>query len=129
MAELVLRSKIKRRKIKWWDVHSCGISAEVNSSVSRNSGIALSEVGISSEGFKPKQLTQKMIDGSDIVITMTSSQKQLLEGCGNIVSMKDIAGYDIPDPYGGDIGIYRKTLQAIETACDKIIEDYILKQN
>jgi protein-tyrosine-phosphatase len=126
MAELILRSKIKERKIKWWDVHSCGINAAVGSSISKNSKIVLSEIGINCQDFTPVQLTQKKIEGSNIVITMTELQKQLLEDCGNVVCISDICGYEIPDPYGGDIQLYRTTRKAIESACDKIIEKYIL---
>jgi protein-tyrosine-phosphatase len=127
MAEAILRKKIKERKIKWWDVQSCGINAEVNSTISKNSALALKEMGIDCGGFKPRQLRQKYMDASFLVITMTTSQKQLLEGCGNILCVKDICGYDIPDPYGGDLNVYRVTCNAIDKACDKIIENYILK--
>ena len=43
MAEAILRSKIKKQKIKWWDVSSCGIFAEVGGSVSPLSMQALEE--------------------------------------------------------------------------------------
>jgi protein-tyrosine-phosphatase len=84
-------------------------------------------MGIKVSNFKPRQLRQKYMDASAVVITMTTSQKQLLEGCGNIVCIKDICGYDIPDPYGGDLNIYRATCVAIEKACDRVIDEYILK--
>ena len=126
MAELILRSEIKKRKIKWWDVASCGISAEVGGCISQNSKLALDEIGISSDKFTPRQLTQKRIEASVLVITMTSSQKQIIEGCGNVVSMKDICGYDIPDPYGCSLEQYRNTRNAIYNACEIIINNYIL---
>jgi protein-tyrosine-phosphatase len=127
MAEYILRTKIKMRKIKWWDVSSCGINAEVGGTMSDFSMQALSEMGIEIEGFKPKQLTQKIIDSSEVVITMTAMQKQLLEGCGNIMCISDICGYEIADPYGKDYTTYRATCLQIEKACDKIIDDLILQ--
>jgi protein-tyrosine-phosphatase len=127
MAELILRKKIKERKIKWWDVLSCGIHAEVGGTISNNSFQALTELGINAEGFKPKQLTQKIIDGCEIVITMTALQKQLLEGCGNIICISDVCGYEIADPYGKDLTAYRLACTQIEQACDKIIEKIITK--
>ncbi len=126
MAELILRTMIKQKKIKWWDVSSCGINAEIGSTISENSRLALEEIGISAEKFAPKQLKQKIIEGSVLVITMTSAQKQLLEGCGNVVSFRDICGYDIPDPYGGSFELYKKTRNAIYSACELIINNYIL---
>ena len=46
MAEALLRSKIKKNKIKWWDTASCGINAEIGGSISQNSRLALLEEGI-----------------------------------------------------------------------------------
>lgn len=125
MAEYLLRNKIKARKIRWWDVSSCGIRAEVGGTISKNSFAALAEKGISAEKFSPRQLTQKLIDSSTIVICMTAAQKQMLEACGNVFCIKDVCGYDVPDPYGYGIEQYRITRDAIDRACDYIIENYI----
>ena len=127
MAEALLRDIIKKCKIKWWDVSSRGINAEVGGTISPNSRQALSEVGIAVDNFAPKQLTQKTISASTLVICMTAAQKQILEACGNVTCVKDICGYDIPDPYGRDINAYRITRDALSAACDKIIENYIKK--
>lgn len=127
MAEALLRYEIKKRRIKWWDVLSRGISAEVGGNLSDNSRIALEEVGITVADFAPKQLTQKIIESSTLVITMTEAQKQMIEDCGNVRSVRDICGFDVPDPYGGDIDIYRVTRDALKTVCNAVIEDYILK--
>ncbi len=125
MAEYLLKSKIKKRKIKWWGVASCGIHAEVGGEMSENSRIALEEVGIKAEGFAPRQLTQKILDGATIVICMTATQKQILEGCGNVFCVKDVCGHDIPDPYGMGIETYRATRDALSHTCDLIIQNYI----
>lgn len=126
MAELILRSLLKKRKIRWWDASSCGIHAEVGGAISENAKIALNELEISSDKFSPKQLTQRLLDGSVLVVTMTSTQKQLLEGCGNVVSMKDVCGNEIPDPYGRDLNTYRITRNAIYHACESLIDKFIL---
>lgn len=126
MAEALLKDKIKSNKIKWWSVSSCGIHAEVGGGMSVNSITALQEVGISVKKFSPKQLTQKIISSSVLVVCMTASQKQLLEDCGNVICVKDICGYDVPDPYGCDIQAYRVARDAISKACDLIIKKFIL---
>lgn len=127
MAEALLRNEIKGRKIKWWDVSSCGIKAEVKGTLSANSKAVLTEIGLDLKGFKPRQLTQKFIDNSTIVITMTTEQKRLLEGCGNVKAIRELCGYDIPDPYGFGIEVYRDTRDALDLACHRIVENYILK--
>jgi protein-tyrosine-phosphatase len=125
MAEALLRTKIKRNKIRWWDVASCGIHAEIGGTISPNSKTALEDVGISVENFKPRQLTQKLIENSTIVICMTESQKKMLEACGNVYCIKDMCGYDVPDPYGCNLDAYKVTRDAISRACDIIIKNYI----
>lgn len=125
MAEALLRDGIKKNKIKWWSVSSCGINAEVGGTISRNSSAALAEIGIEADNFSPKQLTQKLIAANTIVICMTVAQKQMLEECGNVICVRDICGFDVPDPYGRDIQAYRATRDALRTVCDYIIENYI----
>lgn len=126
MAEAILRSYIKKRKIKWWDVSSCGINAEIGAPISKNSRLALSEMGIEVGDFKARQLKQSHIDKSALVITMTANQKQILEGCGNVRCISDFLGREVPDPYGRDLETYKACAKAIAAACDKIIETYIL---
>lgn len=125
MAEAILRHKLKTAKIRWWDVSSCGIRAEVGGTMSANSKAALAEIGISADDFAPRQLTQKIMDKSTIVICMTAAQKQMLEGCGHVFCVKDVCGYDVPDPYGYGLEEYRITRDALSRACDCIISDYI----
>lgn len=127
MAEAILRAEIKRRKIKWWDVSSCGIHAEVGGDISVNSKAALKEINVELKGFKPHQLTQKQIENSTLVITMTESQRRILEDCGNIRSVKEMCGFDIPDPYGYGIEVYRMTRDALISVCNSIVDNYILK--
>lgn len=127
MAEAILRDKLKRRKIRWWDVSSCGTNAEIGGDMTVNAKQALAELGIIVNDFHPRQLKQAFIEKSTVVITMTYAQKQLLEGCGNVLCVRDFCGYEIPDPYGGNLIVYKASCAAIAAACDKIIENYILK--
>ncbi len=122
MAERILHSMIKKQKIKWWDAISRGISAEVGSEISENSRLALAEIGLECDKFKPKQLTQKSISDSILVVCMTANQKQMLEDCGNVVCVRDLCGFDVPDPYGYGIEQYRKTRDALIIACKSVIK-------
>lgn len=127
MAEALLRADIKKRKIKWWDVTSRGINAEVGGKLSENSRVALEERGIVLSDFQPRQLTRGIIENSVLIVTMTESQKMLFGDGGNVRSVKDICGFDVPDPYGCGIEVYRMTRDILEIACKTIIEEYILK--
>src|SRR4051794_31599038 len=109
MAEALLRAEIKKRKIKWWDVTSRGLKAEVGGTLSRNSFLALQEQGIILSDFKPRQLTRGLIENCALIVTMTESQKQLFGYSGNVRCVKEICGYDVPDPYGCGLEVYKMT--------------------
>ncbi len=126
MAEALLRSKIKKNKIKFWDVASCGIHAEIGGKLSENSRLALQEIGLSLDKFMPRQLTQKRIAASTLVVCMTANQKLMLENCGNIVSIKDFFGVDVPDPFGMDLEAYRSTRAVLSEVCDFLVKNYII---
>lgn len=125
MAEALLRHRIKKNKIKWWDVASYGLHAEIGGQISANSLAALSEIGITVPSFTPRQLTRKVIAGSALVVCMTTAQKQALSQYPNVLCVKDICGYEVPDPYGRDLEAYRAARDAIARACDVIVKSFI----
>lgn len=127
MAEYILRAEIKKRKIKYVDAASAGIFVQKDSALSPNSAACLSALGLDYSKFKPRQLKHKMIENSYLVVCMTSAQKDLLNGYDHVLSAKDIAGFDIPDPYGQDIAAYRRVANCIYTVVDKIIKQYFAK--
>lgn len=128
MAEMILRAAIKKRKIKWWDVASCGVHAQKGAHINCDAALALNEAGIPvSDKFSSRQLTQKLIEASTLVITMTQSHRQMLEDCGNVVCITWFCGREIPDPYGAGIETYRLTRDILRKACDNIIDNFILK--
>ena len=127
MAEALLRAEIKKRKIKWWDVTSRGINAEVGGSLSLNSKLALEEKGIILSNFKPRQLTRNLIESCVLIVTMTESQKRLFGDSGNVRCVKEICGYEVPDPYGCGLEVYRMTRDILKLACETIVNEYILK--
>jgi protein-tyrosine-phosphatase len=124
MAEALLCEEIKKRKIKNVDVSSAGIFVNQDK-ISDNTLCFLKDRNIDYSVFKPKQLNQKMIENSNVVICMTKNQSSLLDGCGNVTSFEDLTGYDIPDPYGQDKQAYLNCAKAIERAIPVIIEKYI----
>lgn len=114
MAEAALRAELKRRKIRWYSVASAGIRAEAGSPMTQQSVLALQEAGIEAPaGFQARQLNAKMIKEAHAVICMTQSQLKLLQKCPNVTSLYEIAGREIPDPYGQSMDVYRVTLRAI----------------
>lgn len=128
MAEIILKTKFKLAGIKDIKVSSAGLSAEEGSKMSKNSFQALKLMGYKGYGFKSKQITEQMINKSDLVLCMTKSHKNALANFDNVYTIAQVTGLeDIIDPYGGNINVYVKTSHQIEDACNIILEQ-ILKQ-
>lgn len=124
MAEMIFRAEIKRRKIRFVDSASAGVFAEEGGTISQNGAACLSARGIDYSKFHPRQLKHKLIESSYAVVCMTAAQKELLNGFENVYSIKEICGFDIPDPYGCALPVYEDTARMIERACAALIEKF-----
>ena len=128
MAEAAMRKELRRRKITGFTVSSAGLRAEQGSVISPNSAQALTEAKISIlMTFKPRQLTEKMINEAHIVICMTQNHERALAKYPNVTSFPSLAGIDIPDPYGQSIDVYRVTLRRIRECIPLIIQKYCMQ--
>ena len=133
MAEAALRRELKRRKLSGFSVRSAGLSVQAGSTLSPNSAQALKEAKIPVlKSFKPRQLTQKMIKESVLVVCMTQAHLERLKEFPNATSFYELCGREIPDPYGLDIDAYRVTLRRIRECIPRVIsvlEDISIRQN
>lgn len=124
MAEAALRKELRRRRISGFSVASAGLQASVGGTITPESLQALTEAGISvNKTFKPRQITEKMIDGAHVVICMTEAQRARIARA-NVTSFYALAGREIPDPYGQGIDVYRSTLRAIRELLPLVIKTY-----
>ena len=65
-----------------------------------------------------------MLDKSDLVVTMTNQQKQHLPKMRKIISLADLIGQDIEDPFMQNLEVYVATAKQIQRALQKIV-DYL----
>lgn len=103
---------------------SAGIAAVKNSKTSKHSAILVKEnynVDISER--EAVQLTQDMLDNSDLALTMTSYMKDMLLSNfphmkNKVYSLNEYVGIkgDIADPFGGQIAIYNKTFNELKNS-------------
>lgn len=121
MAEAAFRKELKRRKISWYTVLSAGINAAEGLPMSADAKTALSEAKIAySDKFQSCILTRKVVDEAIAVICMTRDLCDLVPG-KNVMSMHELAGKDIPDPFGQGIDAYRITLRMIRECFPAVI--------
>ena len=114
MAEIILKSKLKLAGITDVRVTSAGLSATSGEKMNPKSRTALKLLGLKGYSFKAKNLNQKLLKGSDLII--------YLAGEKNVYTMDELTGLgDILDPYGLDQSVYVQTSHQIEDACTVIL--------
>lgn len=105
---------------------SAGIFAAVGEQASDNAVLAASELGADISNHKARSLDEDMLRDNDLILTMTSGQKEILAKVveDKLYTVGEYAGEDtdIPDPYGGDEEEYRITAQAIMEAVKRIAD-------
>lgn len=119
MAEGYLKSK-KRKDL---EIVSRGLAAD-GSAVSKNSALAMKELGIDISNHKSKQLTFADINENSVFVCMSASHSDILEGLG-LDKMK-IYVLGILDPYGSDLDTYKACRDEIIAGIDEFIEDGII---
>lgn len=124
MAEIMFRAEIKARKIKFVDVASAGLFVEKDAVINPNSARCLQELGLDYSKFKPRQLKHKVLETSFLAVCMTLDQKELFDHYDNVLALRDLIGKDAPDPYGGDLLLYRQTAAILKESVLVIIEKY-----
>ena len=126
MAEVILKTKLKLCGIKGISVKSAGICADAGSKMSDNSRKALRLMGYKGGAFKSTQATEELLEKCNLIVCMTEKHKRALSGVKNVYSVRDITGYDVADPFGGDLNEYIKTSHEIEDVCNVILEKILL---
>lgn len=121
MAEAILRHKKPE-----WNVKSAGLFANPGARASDGTAAVLSEKGII-HNHVSEQVTQKLIEWADIVLTMTASHKQTIDihfpqFRDKIFTLKGPDG-DVVDPFGGPVAEYRRTFEELNQYIEKWLKE------
>lgn len=97
---------------------SSGISVLQPSGAAKNACIAVEKYGANLKNHISNQLTVEELDEYKLILTMTSSQKDMLRpyvSGDNIMTLSEFAGEDgdVYDPYGGSEALYKETAEQI----------------
>ena len=106
-------------------VGSAGLFADGHSPASENARRAVVRYGASLEGHVSTPLTEKAAKEADRIYAMTQDHAKLLKlsrpDLSDRIELFDPDGKDIPDPYGGDIEVYRKTRDTLKSGIEKML--------
>lgn len=148
MAEAILRQLADRRGLPW-RIGSAGLRAETTTAP--EAVRALQRRGLQPSSRTPVQLTEQMVHDASLILCMTEEQRSILAeampaDAGRIHAWGDFvarsigsrrplhqpagagslgsgaAGCDVPDPRGGDDGVYESTAATIEKLAATTLE-------
>lgn len=142
MAEMVFRKLVKEQNIKNVTVCSAGIKATVGSPMNDKSSQTLINKGIEIVEFSARKVDKRMLKDAFAIVCMTDSQRDLLmemrwqamKGAdvavveNTVYSFKELAGYEVFDPYGRDMDCYGYVYELIAGGMPKIL-DALLPEN
>lgn len=126
MLETILKDKLKKAN-KQAEIKSAGLAVKPGDKVTKVARDALKSRGLVIR-HKPTALTAKALERADTVITMTDEQKQYLKNdkCFyKVFSMREVVGFNVPDPFGFGTRTYGECAFVLEKASDIIIENLI----
>lgn len=135
MAEAIFRDLIKEiGEDGNTKILSAGTWAVVGQKASKNAIEVLKEMKIDLDNHISRPLTKEMVEEADLVLTMTRSHKeqilQLLPSAKEkVYTLKEFYNednndWDICDPYGQDMEVYKKCAYEIEEALKRVINKY-----
>ena len=125
MAEMILKSILKKNNIKDIKVSSAGTNAVTGTSMSLLSQETLKRNGIQKTTFKSKRITEKLLKEYNIVICMTGGHKKVLEDYKNVYTISELTDCgEIHDPFGGEDASYQRCFIEIKRAIDIFVEKF-----
>ena len=114
-----------------WVAESAGVFAAQGSPASSHAIAALKELGINFRSHRSQLVTKELLEGADLVLTMTNGHRySLLQNFSEFerkVYLLNAFGTskipsDVLDPFGGSLEMYQKTCDEI----DRLIGDLVL---
>ncbi len=118
MAERLMKKMLKQQNIRDVNVTSKGIFAN-GENIAENAKVVLKRFKALASNRKSVKLGK--IDENTLYIVMTENLKPLVKSA-KLLSVKDLTGQDVADPYGADEKVYYQTAVQIIKAVEYLIE-------
>ena len=143
MAEYLLKKVLKKEKLRGFKVCSAGVGAKKGDLMNPKTAQVLQENGVAIGKFASAPVNDKLLKEAFAFVCMTERHTDYLmdmrwsvlrksgeeEIENNVYSFAQLAGYEIPDPYGKDLDAYRYVYQMLEGGMCAIIEKLHLRAN
>lgn len=126
MAEALLKAKYPDKTII-----SAGIRAMTGFPADSFSVQVMQENGLDIRQHRAQQITNEMIQSSDLILTMEAKQTHYIETYrpafkGKVMRIGEYRHFDVPDPYMQGINSFRSAFRLISDGLDDIAERVLL---
>ena len=124
MAEAIARIEAERLGISdQVTADSCGLAAYPDDPAAPNAVAAIAELGGSLEDHRAKPASAELAAQADKIVCMSPSHARAI--CSALPELAErVTVFDppIPDPYGSDLAVYRRTAAALQSAITTLLE-------
>ena len=130
MAEHILKNELKKNNLEYINVISCGLRVNKDDKTNDFAIKALKHIGISARKKKAKQIDEKIIKKSFLIITMTKEQKNQILSSKTFTLGEFIDKEDVLDPYGQSQEVYNNTAKTIQEYIELFVNNLLrVKEN
>jgi|GEM_PF-92735 len=105
------------------ELTSAGISGLTGSKASKNAVTACAERDVDITSHRASQVDPSKDDDGTLYVCMTPQHIQWLRKMGVAPERTVMLGSGVPDPYGGDIGVYRRARDIIEMEIRELFDE------
>ena len=124
IAEALFTARFKQDKLSSMSVSSAGIGALVNRAADAVGQDLMLEKGIDISSHRARQVSQEILFGSELILTMTTDQQKQVEfnypgTCGRVHRLGKWGGYDVPDPFQRPKLVFEQALAMIDQGVDE----------
>lgn len=120
MAAALMRRALDKRGRSDIIVESAGLAAD-GSPASGNAVAAMAEQGMDLSAHRSRPATPALLRQADILAVMSPSHAMAAVSMG--ADPARIRVLDIPDPYGGDLELYRHTRDGLDRAAERLADE------
>ncbi len=135
MAEVIADRVLAERGVDGMAISSAGTATEDGLPATELARQVAREHGLSLDHHRSTQATRQVIDGADLVLTMTSRHLAQVRAIGGSADAQLLSAFatrgrdqqSIADPFGADLDAYRVTFDEVEAmvrrAMDRVLDE------
>ena len=122
MAEVLMQREAAARGIAPLEVTSAGTGAWDGAPASEGAYLVALEHGLDLSAHRARLLTRDLVERSDVILAMAEHHLERVHELGGadrahllgVFGGRAPAEADVPDPFGGDLEVYRQTFGELE---------------